>query len=102
MDVFLTIDSFRKLYSHVDSMDDEGFKQWLIGLGLMNDHRDCTGSGRQTGFRGPSGKNRVGAFRCRKRDCDLRDVEIGFYSGTFFEETSLTPKELFILSFCWC
>ena len=45
----------------------------------------------------------VCAFRCRKRDCDLRDVEIGgFYSGTFFEETSLTAKELFILSFCWC
>lgn len=102
MNQLLTIDSYRKLYAHIDSMDDGEFKLWLIGVGLLNGHRNCTGCGREIGYRGPSGKNKVGAFRCRKRDCDQRDIEIGFYAGTFFEDANITPKDIFALSFSWC
>ncbi|VDK36002.1 unnamed protein product [Anisakis simplex] len=73
------------------------FLQWLQVLGLVSSSQTCVCGGEMvTENKGTlTGKR----WACRHNWCRKKR---GFLVGSFFENTSLTPQEVFQLSYYWC
>ena len=79
---------------------DEDFEAWMVSLHLLFMVRVCScGAGMTLCTEMKKGRvkgNRY--FRCKRRECRKK---VGFYSGTFFEHSKLSLKDVFCLSAYW-
>jgi hypothetical protein len=100
MEQLRQIKSYKKMFKATDMEYDE-FNRWLQDLGLLHSQRICESCNVPMQQRNPKGNRREGPWRCRSRGCGDRDKEVGFYVDTFFENSKITPLEVFQLSFCW-
>ena len=85
------------------NFNDDAFNTWLADLGLLHRRRTCDkvdANGVECGSEMIVRTNLRGVttWRCPIRDCKR---ERGYFIGTFFENSHLSPKEVFLLSFCW-
>ena len=86
----------KQLYRQLELSDDR-FEAWLKTLGLLHTSRVCVCGG----FMQVRTKANtwVRMYRCTSKCCRK---EVGFFTGTWFEGSHLTPKEIFQMSYFWC
>ena len=96
MDAVISLN--RRTFNERLALLDKDFERWIASLQLLFLVRACScGRGGMT-LCTEIKKGRVKGnkySRCKKRECSKK---LGFYSGTFFEKTSLSLKDVFCLS----
>lgn len=88
--------TFRKLYHVLDSKSEEEFREWFVKLGLLHEHRKCPGSTKHPECREDmtlKQGDKGWTWRCKKWNCRK---EVAYKSGTFFESSHLTFKEVLL------
>ncbi|VDK43815.1 unnamed protein product [Anisakis simplex] len=86
----------RDLYRIVNQPNEE-FDAFLQNLGLLPRGKTCEcGYNMSLGFKDKNKRSPI--FRCFKAGCRKNK---GFFVGTFFEQSRLTTKEVFELSYFW-
>ncbi|CAK5052366.1 unnamed protein product [Meloidogyne enterolobii] len=78
-------------------LNDNDFDAWLKELGLLHEKRTCNKCGGRTTIKHKKCL-RFGTWRCSMMNCR---AERGYLTGTFFQGTHLTTKQIFHLSFLW-
>ncbi|KAI1691357.1 hypothetical protein DdX_21936 [Ditylenchus destructor] len=89
--------NLRQIYRMIDATNDglvTPFEQWLQHLGLIPLAVTCICGQQMKLFKHKNGKR----WECTKRNCRKKR---GFYKGTFFEGSHLTPEEIFLFSYFW-
>lgn len=88
----------RGLFKKTEVPDDD-FYAWLEKLQLITTSKICTCGAGMALFKQALSNGRVKRrFRCKRRDCRKC---VGFFTGTFFENAHITPKDIFELSYFW-
>ena len=79
-------------------LSDNDFDDWLITMGLLHGSQTCEHCSNQMTS---DGRNRT--WVCHKRRCLHGNTKPtkGLYAGTFFEESKLPRKTIFLVSFFW-
>jgi hypothetical protein len=97
MDQLRQVSAFTKLDRFLREIDD--FYTWAKEVRLLHNPKKCGECGNYMSQKKAAGTERQGSWRCRRRNCDMRDREVGFCVGTFFGLSRLEPTEIFRLFF---
>jgi len=88
----------RKLYKALDSLSDEQFETWFTNMGLLPFNRTCECGGLMRVREREGGRGRT--WRCSKKTSGkVCNKEMGYMTGSFFEGSHLSLKEVFQLSY---
>jgi hypothetical protein len=104
MNQLLAITTFRELDEQLHGMEYDEFNNWAKEIGLLHNPKNCSGNEHRAGCGQPmkqqkaKGKNREGCWRCvntARPRCPFYNKDVGFAIGTFFENSKLTPMEIY-------
>jgi predicted Zn-ribbon and HTH transcriptional regulator len=78
-------------------MDYSDFNVWLkrADVRLLHNPKLCGECGNSMRQQKAKRNQREGCWRCQRGGCNMRSKDVGYYFGTWFENTKITPLDVF-------